>query len=200
MLNVVKGCHVPCPEKLKEEFEMFSDTTIYANINAEKIKDVFVKFIKMRQEPMFFVLHLPLDLDTQFSTSFNVGDEREYFFIDNLNQELALELLDDVSELLVNDGISRFGFGCHNTSDELFKDRFNMLSLTSMFLENYSSFFQELGVPQTDNLISAWDTFDEEHIGSIDRYEVNDLDAFGLPDYLKEKGWNLYAPELIPND
>lgn len=200
MLKLVKGCQVPFPEKLKEEYEVFSDTTIYANINADKIKQVFVKFIEMHQEPLFFVLHLPLELETQFSGSYNGADEREYFFVDNLDQQQALELLEQVSEVLIEDGLSRFGFGGHSSSDELFKDRFNMMSLTSMFLENYEGFFPELEVPRTETLVSAWDTFEEEHVGSIERYEVEGRDAFGMPDYLLEKGWQVYAPELVPND
>lgn len=200
MLNIVKGCKVPFPEKLREEYELFSDTTIYANINAEKIKKVFVKFIELQNEPMFFVLHLPLDLDTQFSSSFNGGDEREYFFVDNLDKRQALELLEQVADILLEDGLSRFGFGCHASSDELFKDRFNMMSLTSMYLENYEGFFEELEVPRTDCLVSAWDTFEEGHVGAVERYEVDGIDAFAVPDYLAEKGWQIYAPELIPND
>lgn len=200
MLKIVKGCKVPFPEKLNEEYEVFSDTTTYANINADKIKQVFVKFIEMQDEPMFFVLHLPLDLDTQFNSSWQGSEEREYFFVDNLNKHQALELLEQVENLLIEDGISRFGFGCHASSDELFKDRFNMMSLTSMFAEHYKDFFKELGVPRVDNLLSAWDTFEEDHVGSIERYEVDGRDAFALPDYLMEKGWDIYAPELIPND
>ena len=200
MLDLVQGCKVPFPEKLQEGYELFSDTTIYANINAGKIKGVFQKFIRLHQDPLFFVLHLPLDLDTQFDGSYGASDEREYFFVDNLNQEQALELLEQVSAVLIPDGLSRFGFGCHSNSDELFKDRFNMLSLTSMNLELYEDFYKELEVPQTENLVSAWDTFEENHVGSIERYEVDDLDAFGIPDFLQEKGWQVYAPELIPND
>lgn len=200
MLKLVKGCKVPFPEKLKEAYEVFSDTTFYANINADKIKTVFQKFIELQDEPMFFVLHLPLDLDTQFSSSWQGAEEREYYFIDNLDRQKALELLDQVAELLVEDGLSRFGFGCHASSDELFKDRFNMMSLTSMFPEHYENFFTELEVPKVDNLVSAWDTFEEGHVGSIERYEVEGCDAFALPDFLLEKGWEIYAPELIPND
>ena len=40
MLNMVKGCRVPYPEQLYEGY-IIQDNRIIANINADKIMDVF---------------------------------------------------------------------------------------------------------------------------------------------------------------
>ena len=49
MLNMVKGCTVPFPEQLAEGFEM-QDNRIFANVNVEKILDVFNHFIVLHKD------------------------------------------------------------------------------------------------------------------------------------------------------
>ena len=45
MLNLVKGYKICAPEKLNEGYEITSEMAITANVNAEKILDVFQHFI-----------------------------------------------------------------------------------------------------------------------------------------------------------
>ena len=45
MLNMVKGFKVFSPEKLNEGYEITSEMSIMANVNAEKILDIFFVFV-----------------------------------------------------------------------------------------------------------------------------------------------------------
>ena len=63
MLNLAKGYKVSAPEKLNEGYEVISGNTIIANVNAEKILDVFQHFIVLHDEPLFFILELPVSSD-----------------------------------------------------------------------------------------------------------------------------------------
>ena len=63
MLNMVKGCTVPFPDRLYKGYEL-QENRIFANINVEKILDVFNHFIVMHDdEPGFFILELPVGND-----------------------------------------------------------------------------------------------------------------------------------------
>ena len=49
MLNLAKGYKIYEPERLKEEYEVTDDVTLMANVDVEKIKEVFQHFIVMHQ-------------------------------------------------------------------------------------------------------------------------------------------------------
>ena len=67
MLNLVKGCKISLPEKLNEGYEISSEMAVTANVNAEKLFDVFQHFIFMHDEPLFFILELPVTIDREQS-------------------------------------------------------------------------------------------------------------------------------------
>ena len=58
MLNLAKGYKIYEPERLNEEYEVTDDVTLMANVDVEKIKEVFQHFIVMHDEPLFFILEL----------------------------------------------------------------------------------------------------------------------------------------------
>lgn len=65
MLNLAKGYKIYEPERLNEEYEVTDDVTLMANVDVEKIKEVFQHFIVMHDEPLFFILELPVTCDRE---------------------------------------------------------------------------------------------------------------------------------------
>ena len=47
----------------------------------------------------------------------------DVYYIDGCTQEECLVLLEKYGKLLVNDGMNRFGFGCHESGDEIMLDK-----------------------------------------------------------------------------
>jgi len=64
MLEMIKGCVVPCAETLCEQYEK-KESGFVANVNASKIKSIFQYFITMQSERLFFVLELPADANDE---------------------------------------------------------------------------------------------------------------------------------------
>ena len=58
MFKFRKGCTVPYPERINEEYEI-NDNCIVANIGADKIENLLLDFIKIHNEPLFFILETP---------------------------------------------------------------------------------------------------------------------------------------------
>lgn len=56
MLNLAKGYKIYEPERLNEEYEVTDDVTLMANVDVEKIKEVFQHFIVMHDEPFLKIL------------------------------------------------------------------------------------------------------------------------------------------------
>lgn len=189
MLEMVKGCYVPCADKLKEEC-MYSNGYITANVNASKIEEIIQHFILMQKERIFFILELSATAEEKIQTDkpFTFALRKSVYYIDGLTNEQALILLTKYGELLINDGICRFGFGVHDNSAEIMLNEYNIMTLWTNNIEKYSLFFASHGIKATDKFISAWDTFSTETPGQCKSIKVNDISVYDLPEKLKEYG------------
>lgn len=177
-----------------EQYEI-KENYITANVNAGKIEEVFRHFITMQNEPLFFILEIPLNetKENKLRSSDNSPLHMEDYYIDDLDSERSQALLAKYSYLLINDGISRFGFGVHDSSAELMLDKYNVMIL-QYSVGGYEDFFGAHNIPQTDKLITAWDTFSYESAGVSEQIKVNGKTVYDLPDELKELG--IYRAEI----
>ena len=195
MLELKCGCIVPFPEKLAEEYEIRNDA-VYANINASRVLDMMKRFAEMRDEPMFFILELPRreeDGITESKILKNVNDY-DVYFIDGLDYTAVCELLDAVGGFLVKDGMNLFGIGGHESGEEILFGRYNVMTLYTKSTDKYRKFFAEFGIRETDNLITAWNTFDEDHPGECNLYVSKETGKtiYDIPEVYKDYGMYLY--------
>ena len=148
MLNLAKGYKIYEPKRLDEEYEVTDDVTLMANVDVEKIKEVFQHFIVMHDEPLFFILELPVTCDRENPVAPGILEEthKDVYYIDGCSQEECLVLLERYGELLINDGMNRFGYGCHESQDEIMLDKYNVITIYSQQLSNYSDFFEAHGI------------------------------------------------------
>lgn len=195
MLNLVKGCKISLPEKLNEGYEISSEMAVTANVNTEKLFDVFQHFIFMHDEPLFFILELPVTIDREQSVAPGVVENlhNDIYYIDGCSRENCLTLMERYGELLINDGISKFGFGGHESHDEIMLDKYNVVVIYSRKLSNYDGFYEFHGIKKVEKLTTAWDTFTQETPGRSERCDCNGKSVFDLPEELKE--WGIYLAE-----
>ena len=114
MLNLVKGHRVSSVENLFESFTKLTEHYLMANVHAEKILEVFQHFIAIHDEPLFFILELPVSIDREKEIAMNEL-HKDVYYIDDCSIEECLVLLIRYGDLLVNDGLSKFGFGGHKS-------------------------------------------------------------------------------------
>ncbi|MBQ9120412.1 MAG: hypothetical protein IJY09_10235 [Lachnospiraceae bacterium] len=194
MLSMIKGVQVPQPEKLYEGYAV-SENTMRANVDAEKILEVMRHFIVMHKEPLFFILELPCELDAEKKRGQGTanGLHKNIYYIDGLSQEQALSLLESKGNLLVQDGMSSFGFGGHDSRNEIMKGKYNVVSIYSPNISEFHEFFAVHQISECLELITAWDTFTLEQPGISSLYVENGEDVYSLPEYFKE--WGIYLAE-----
>lgn len=195
MLNLAKGYKISALEKVNEGYEIASDVSILANVNVEKILDVFQHFIVMHDELLFFILELPVACDREKTISPGVVNKlhKDVYYIDGCTREECIVLMNRYGELLINDGISKFGFGGHNSQDEIMLDKYNVVTIYSQNLSEYDDFYEPHEIEKVSNLITAWDTFTEEMPGQSERYDCNGKSVYELPEELKD--WGIYLAE-----
>ncbi len=194
MIDFKKGCKVPFPEKIFEQYEKVEQGYI-ANINAGKIMDTLKEFVARQNELVFFFLEVPAKLDDEKEIEPGVldGTHKDVYYMDDMDEEEVNALLDAIGELLVNDGLSSFGFGSPKNKDEIIVGKYNVVKIYSYENRSYDDLFEKLEVPQTTNLITAWDTFTVDSPGISDIFELNGKDVYSIIDDFKEIG--LYFAE-----
>ena len=194
MLKLRKGCKVPLNEKLFEGYER-NGNTIYANVDADKIIDVLKHFITIHNEPLFFIFELPTKLDDEKPIQSGVINNfhKDVYYIDGCSQENALTILEQIGELLVNDGLCSFGFGGHLSSNEIMVGKYNLVSIYEKEQRTFDKFFEVHDIKFDEQLLTAWDTFTREQPGESERIITDGKDVFDIPEMFKE--WGMYLAE-----
>lgn len=126
MLELTKGASVPKASMLSEQYDR-SETLMTANIDSRRIKEVFQHFICMQENDLFFILELPVSSDVEAKLRKADTDpmHKDIYYMDFLSKEEALTILIRYGELLINDGISRFGYGVHDNNAEIMRDKYS---------------------------------------------------------------------------
>ena len=195
MLNLVKGHRVTLVENLFESFTKLTEHHLMANVHSEKILEVFQHFIAIHDEPLFFILELPVSIDREKEIAKNIINDShmDVYYIDNCSIEECLVLLIRYGDLLVNDGLSKFGFGGHKSHDEIMLDSYNVVTIYSKELSKFNDFFEPHNIQFVEELVTAWETFSETSPGISEIYESNGNTVYDLPEELAE--WGIYLAE-----
>ena len=195
MLNLVKGHQVSLVENLFESFTKLTENYLMANVHEEKILEVFQHFIAIHDEPLFFILELPVSIDREKVIEKNIINEfhKDVYYIDNCSREECLVLLIRYGDLLVNDGLSKFGFGGHKSHDEIMLDSYNVVTIYSKELSKFNDFFEPHNIQFVEELVTAWKTFSKTSPGISEIYESNGKTVYDLPRELAE--WGIYLAE-----
>ena len=194
MLVLRKGCKVPFPEKISEEY-MLGNNQIVANIAANKRQAVMEDFIRIHNEPIFFILELPSRQDDEEEVRPGVVEKlhKDIYYIDGCTNEEALTILLRIGDLMINDGLCSFGFGCHESTDEIVFGKYNVTTIFSRDIKKYIHFMADHDIPITDHIITAWDTFSQEYPGSSERVYTDGKDVYSIPEMLAD--WGIYKAE-----
>ena len=195
MLNLVKGHQVSLVENLFESFTKLTEHHLMANVHSEKILEVFQHFIAIHDEPLFFILELPVSIDREKVIAKNIIKEshKDVYYIDGCSREECLALLIRYGDLLVNDGLSKFGFGGHKSHDEIMLDSYNVVTIYSKELSKFNDFFEPHNIQFVEELVTAWKTFSKTSPGISEIYESNGKTVYDLPEELAE--WGIYLAE-----
>ncbi len=188
-LKLKPCCKIASSQQLYEGYSI-ADESITANVSVDKIEEVMMHFLGMHQkERVFFILEIPAKKeDTEEK---NV--ETDVYYIDGLEAEEAAVILERVGELLYNDGLSSFGFGGHESQDEIMYGKYNVVNVFTHEMDSFDGFFEEHEIFETDNLITGWDTLSRETPGTGSRYEKDGRTVFDIPEMFKE--WGMYLAE-----
>ena len=197
MLQFASGIKLPFPEKLKEEFQVFPQFISF-HISLEKILPMVDAFLDQMEEPLFFVLQLPLNEEEEIEARKKENSQmlhQKVCYLDGQSKAQVRSLLQQYGELFLQDGLSQFAVGSHVTPDEIFIQKYKLVNIYSSELTKYFDFLHKYGLTQTDNLVTAWDTFSRETPGEARLIKIDGMDVFDVYEKLVELG--MYDAKII---
>ena len=97
-MKMRKGACVPFPEKLCEGYARQAHSII-ANVGADKLLDLFKSFILAHDEPLFFILELPINRSYEIGirSGVNEGLHKDIYYIDGCAQTEAMGIIEPAS-------------------------------------------------------------------------------------------------------
>jgi len=145
MLSIVKGCKIQDPSILYEGYERI-ESGFAANVNAEKIQELFEHFILLHNEYCFVILEVPTNAKEEPALTSDGTQplHKDIYYLDGLTPERAIAFLQVFGEWVINDGMSSFGIGIHSGANEIVLDRYNVVKVFTKTPKNYDNFLKVL--------------------------------------------------------
>lgn len=196
MFQTAPGIHVPHSEQLEEKFKV-SDKSLTFNISFDSLDDLVRAFIDRIDEPCFLILHIPATKDEEEALP-EKPDKTLHdcvYYLDGLSKVKLLTILDQYGALFLQDGISQFGVASHQTGDELFIQKYKVVSIWSKDILKFIPFLQAFGVTQTDELITPWQLFSNLSPGECKLMEIDGLSIYDVVKSLEPHG--LYFAKMV---
>lgn len=196
MFHTAEGVKIPFPDAIKQEYQVH-DEAILANISFENLKPLIEEFYKSIDEPMFLALHVPLSQDDEdkFRKDGYTEFHEEIFYLNGCTRAQIDSLFKTYGEILLNDGMSKFAIASHQTKDEIFIQKYKIVTIYGQNRLNFISLLEKYGLTKTDDLKTVWNTFSEQNPGECTRITKNGKDIFSIVDELKQYG--LYSAKVV---
>ncbi len=184
-----KGCVVLNPEKIIESYEI-KDGGIYANVENPNTEKLIYNFIKNVSEGFLFLEMPNLDEAQQVNGALY---EREVYYLDGLSKLEMQEIFNRYKNVLLEDGLIAFGFGSHNSYEQISVDKYNVVTIVSEDLYAVEKFLEQMGIKKVEKLVTAWDIFDKDNCGKSSLVTINKKTIYHVKNELEEIG--LYKGE-----
>lgn len=142
----------------------------------DKMKALAESFIDKISEPMFFFLELPKEEEAL---------KYDVYYLE-CTKAVAKAILKRYGELLINDGVSRFGFGSHKNDEEIYFSSLQTVYIYTKREGEFERILKSLGI-SNDKKLSAADKFDPES-DDITLVEIDGETVFDIAENLKDAG------------
>ena len=196
MFQIASGIKIPFPEKIKEEYQIINHC-IQLNLSFEKIRPLLYDFLEQLEEPLFFVLQLPLSPQEEAKLRKRDTDPLHQMvsYLDGQTREEIRDILNQYGDLLLNDGISQFAIASHKTKEEIFIRTYKLINIYCYHPEKFNDLLEKYGLNQTDNLFTIWDTFSNETPGKAYLVTMNGINVYDVYNELVNIG--MYDAKII---
>ncbi len=196
--QVGEGMTVAALASVHECFEVTENNAAFrftANISAEHIEEVIRSFCLQLTAPCFFILESPCNkaIEDELRKTATSPFHCDVYYLDGLQVESLLRIIDTYGKFLIHDGMACFGFASHTTSDEIYLGRYNVVALHTSNRERYEQFFLSHTIPKEQKITTVTETFTHARPGQARTTNMDGMDIQRVIDELTSEG--LYFAE-----
>jgi len=203
-LTTPHGIVVPFTDQLSEGYQVVERVSggysLLVNIDASRIGDVFRELVQIVPDPGFLILESPCNEVRELELRKSKSDpfHRDVYYLDGLDRNQFLDIFQDYSDLLTNDGFINFGFGSHDTQhkNEVFVGAYKITTIFTDDPTDYEDVLRKFEIPKYEKLTTAWDTFTQENPGTKRRWSRDSFDIYEMIEILIRKN-GLYNAKTI---
>lgn len=187
--NLAQGIEVDNLFDTHECYEI-KDNNILANISFEKLTKIITDLCKELTESLFFFIEVPCDEKTEKELQKNDENNlhKSVYYLDNCNLKVILAIIKRYGDLLFNDGLVEFGFASHIDEDEIYIQKYKLLSIYAKDINKYLKVFEKYNIPLEDNIKTIWDVLSKDNVGTCTSIDFNGENIYDIVDNLTETG------------
>lgn len=187
-LKLALGYEIDCLDGIHEGYRT-DDMNITANVNPDNMYNCMRDMISILPEPVFFFIEVPCDEKEEQTLKDDSGCfHKKVYYLDNCNHKVARAILKRYGELLFNDGLVTFGFGSHNSDNEIYIKKYNVFSVYSDNIKEYARIFENNNIKAFKNLRTVWDIITEDNAGTCTLIDYNGENIFDIVLNLTDAG------------
>ena len=183
-----------CLDGISSAYQLCDDGVgvIDSVLSAELIRPLLERGVGLLPEPHFFFLELPCTEEEEKKLRKSKTDPLHYnvYYLDGCTAPVSKALLDRYGELLINDGLVRFGFGSNLTDEEIYVLDYQQVRVCADD-DRFQPLFDELGAVKTVKLKTVWENFSPEHAGISMSVEIEGETCADIPEILGPEGMYL---------
>ncbi len=125
--KVIEGLNIADISRVTSSFTKISDSEIHCIVSAEMINSILKRTVKLVKKPYFFI-EVPCTDAQEAELKEESGSHMQLYNLE-VTQEVANAILKRYGDLLINDGVTNFGFGSLETETEIYAMPFQTIML-----------------------------------------------------------------------
>ncbi|MBR4554331.1 MAG: hypothetical protein IKO27_01915 [Ruminococcus sp.] len=170
-------------------YKICDDGVIDSVLSAELIKPFLYKASAMLEEPHFFFVELPCSEDEEKELRKTRSDPFHYkvYYLDGCTAPVTKAIIDRYGDLLINDGLVRFGFGSNKTNEEIYVRDYQQILVYGK-TARYEKAYTDLGIERKDELRFISDSFSPENCGTCMAVEIEGEQCPDIVENLSREG------------
>lgn len=183
---------------VKTAFSVSEDHMIDSVLSAELIRPFLEQAVRLLPEPHFFFVEIPCTEDEEKQLRKSKKDPSHYkvYYLDGCTEPVSQALIKRYGQLLINDGLTRFGFGSNSTSEEIYVLDYQQVQVYADD-DRFIPLFEQLGAERVEQVVTPWDNFTPDNVGISAAVEIEGETTSDIPDNLKPEG--MYLAETREN-
>ncbi len=160
-----------------------------ALISSERIADCLAQLFDTLEYPGFLILETPASKQQEENLSTeDTKFHKNVYYWEGLSKEAAQAVYEENRVLLINDGLSSFGFGSHFGKEEVFVGRYKTIYIWTKTPEKFMFLLGGMDLRQRPVLFTLGDYIHSTNPCDLYSIQVNGMTVYDLIDTMLPKG------------